>query len=103
MHRRLQAIQRLRELEVFRGAKLGRWLQLVASGLLRGFVFQLLACFLACLFARLVLLLRALPALQVLLEIGLQRTERGPDLVSGPLTAEEERLAAEFPPEDGDR
>ena len=34
----------------------------------------------------------------------LRRTrERRPDLVSGPLTAEEERLRAEFPPEEGDR
>jgi tRNA (guanine37-N1)-methyltransferase len=34
----------------------------------------------------------------------LRRTrERRPDLISGPLTAEEQRLAGEFPPEDGDR
>jgi tRNA (guanine37-N1)-methyltransferase len=34
----------------------------------------------------------------------LRRTrERRPDLLSGPLTAEEQRLQGEFPPEDGDR
>jgi len=34
----------------------------------------------------------------------LRRTrQRRPDLASGPLSAEEERLGAEFPPEDGDR
>jgi len=34
----------------------------------------------------------------------LRRTRaRRPDLVSGPLSAEEERLLAEFPPDDGDR
>ena len=34
----------------------------------------------------------------------LRRTQaRRPDLLGGPLTAEEERLLAEFPPEDGDR
>src|SRR4029079_13956974 len=70
----LQAVQRLDELEVFGAAEFDRRLRLAVA---RGEVgLELLARFLARLLAGLVLLLGALAALQVLVEIGLARAQR---------------------------